>query len=321
MDGAVAEEEIGKTFLKERNIPQKTTFRKYLINEVTLNTKLTIGGKPVSENDVNVILKRDSWIVNSFNRLFYLRDSENFAVQSKAHQRRIGYGYASHDVINLLMTKIISYNLEAGTLIIKENGKSILEEKLKAKYKVPVFTEDKLGNYYGVIKKIGNNKLNFKKYKDGSWKHQSIKLGELTVLDEGSFFRKLKLVNIIYVDEINKENYNRIDSALDAEVTYLNHSRYAYVTPEGVEPKGAEFIKRMNGKVVNLETLDNILKKGKLLKEFKKINYFPFGIGKEVLGRAESVMYELIKEKGNFDTKDLTNAITYFLTKHHHIRY
>lgn len=330
--GYDTEKEIALSLLECQGVKQKTRFRTYVIDpeSVCVNLKLQIAGKAVTENDINLSFKRSSWIVKKFHKLFMLRDAENVAIQSKAYSSRVAFEKVMKDILHALMTRKIGYNLQGNTIVIKEeDGDSLLERKLRHEFRVPVMTEDELGQEYDVIKTVGNNSLSMSKYVNEEWRTKRIKLGELTILDKGHlWWRGLKLANVLRVGLINEEEYERVSNAFRNTIDKLNLERYIYVATKGISPKGQRFLEMINSRVMTIDDLESIISKGRFFKEVKKIDYEPFGIGREVLGGAESTLYDpldnFIYEQGahdlmNFD--NLTEAVTKFLTKRKRLNY
>lgn len=339
-EGFEIEQKFGAELLDYVNKTQKHGFRNYVIDPDSLctNFKLYIAGEAITENDINFSFYRESWLVRSFNKFFYLRDSENVAIQSKYYSSDVPFEKILKDMVHCLMTHRIGYNLQANSIIVcKEKSiDSSLEHKLKNEFRIPVMTEDELGSDYGVIKSKGKNLISMSKFinnsgKEGYWdKIRTNYVGDLTVLDESNVFRdKLRLVNIIWVDSL-KDEFSTVEESLNYQLNYLNPEYYIYASgssinskEDKISPKGREFLELMNAKSASYNSIKEVLNDCKFFREFKKINYTPFGIGKEVIGQCESNVYRHLKDlegSEHFNFKTLSRATERFLSSIPHVR-
>lgn len=335
-EGFKMEQDFAEVLFKYCGITQKHGFRNYVIDEDSLctNLKLYVCGEAITENDINFSFWRKSWIIRSFNKLFYFRDAENVAIQSKYYTSDVPFEKLLKDIVHELMTRRIGYNLQDNSVIVckEKNIDSSLESRIKNEFRIPVITEDKLGHDYGIIKSKGKNMISMSRYVNDYWdKIRTHYIGDLTVLDENSIFRnKLRLINVIWVDSL-KDEFETIKESLNYQLNYLNPEYYVYASGSSIDskedkisPKGKDFLELMNAKGASYDFISKQLSKGKFFKTFKKINYEPFGIGKEAVGQCESNIYRHLKDlegtSKSMNFKTISKTVSDFLNKTPHVR-
>jgi len=330
--GYETEQSIAESLRRLSSFDQKKRFGllnigfwKFQIDPESVCTNLVtrVAGKALSENDINLVFRRSSWIGRKMDHLMPIKFVENVAIQSKDYARGVPYKKVLTDVINALMTYQVGFNLQTNTVIVtKDKNSSLLEAKLKRKYKVPVITVDELNDEYEEIRIVGGNSLSMKVYEEGvGWKGKRIKIGESGIIKRGHWFwQGLRLINVYEVDLISEETYPLVSDALSAISTYLNPKYYLYIATSGLEPKAERFLERVNGQLISISELESIISAGDFFQEFKPLRYNPFGIGKAIQGKTEADLYDAIEDEG-INPSSLEKAINYFLTKHKRLRF
>lgn len=307
-------------------------------DSVCTGLKLYLGGfddKPASEGDVNFLLrvpKKNS--SNTFNESFSLFDkllpsircSRNVGIQSKDWSSEVGFKSVNEDNVKAFMTRNIGCNLKANTLIVtKSRGDLLLESKLKSEFPVSIINSSEFTDYE-VRHILGVNSIAWRPFDESSesFVNKSLEIGKLALLDDGhSFYKGLKLANLIYIDCIgNEEAYEEVRAPLKAMSTHLNLMHYLYLTKSGVAPKAERFLGRVGAYIGSPNDFYRIILKGDFFSMIPDIFYDPnFSKGKEVIGRAESELedhvYESISVLDNrlLSYKNIRSCIIDFFNK------
>ncbi len=321
--GFAEEKNIAETISHYCGVKQQKGLRGYYINpeSICTNLKLQVNGNEITENDINFTFKRSSWIANKFGELFYMNLSKGVAIQSKKYSSSVAFERVMHDIVHSLISYKVGQNLKDNTIIIVEDeSDKILERKLRLEFGVKVKSNDYLSKYE-FIKELGWNSISRNKFVNNSIEKKTtrVKLGKLTIINT---LLGVKLINLNRVDCLNNETYEELRSKLKLIKDYLKPSYYVYIAPEGVTPSGKKSLESINSKVINLESLEEILSNNKFFNEFNKIIYQPFGIALMALGEIESKLYStlnyLIQASDlpkKVNEKNLIKATIKFLTR------
>ncbi|MFA5406820.1 MAG: hypothetical protein WC307_05700 [Candidatus Nanoarchaeia archaeon] len=331
--GYETEKEIATNIKLLAGIKQKHGFRSYEIapESVCTGLKLYINNQVLTENDVNFSLKRSSWVVNTFNDLFMVTDTENVAIQSKDYNGKVPTEKVTKDIVHLLMTRRLGFNLKANTMIVcQDKNDPILESRLRSEFNVKIVNSN-IFSKYEAARIVGINSLAWNPYDElnNKWVPKKVELGKLSILDDGhSFWKGLKLANLIYADCINNETYKEIKEPLTAMNQHLNPEFYVYLTSNGIGPKSEKFLDSVNGRYMAPADFDLIINNHSFFDEFSRISYKkPFGLIKEAEGLAEASLYaslnDLLNEsdKNKLVTeKNLINAVSKSLHKRSYVK-